>query len=567
MKSFVRVFSIILIPLSIGTLLVFFFSNSLVFESAQQELLKEMRNKWQILALDTLAGKNTDQKSTLIRNISDQTKLRITFISLDGVVEDDSYLKRDEIQTIENHSDRPEIREAIFGEEGHSFRYSRTTKMEMIYFARKLDQETVLRIAYPATYINVMRENFTTQNLSVFIFWFAITAIVAFFLARKISIPVQKLDLIAQQIEVGKSKIHFPEFSDKTMAKIAGMIYRIYNSMIQEQIQLQQEQEKLNHIFSILEEGIILVDNDDNIIHFNSKAVKYLDFPLKTVQNMVRDINDPDIISFFKDILAVEKSEIWKSKPLKNKIFEVNVTVHQNEKLIVFFNVTEERKYEQYKSELVENISHELKTPLSMILGYAETILNDPDMPPNMSNRFLQKIFNSSRRINGIINDLLELHKLESAGRKIIPEQSVQVDEVVQDLKSRYSDEQSKTIHFKVNTDAVFIHYEHLFSILANLTENAIKYSNGENIYIDISKNPNNIRILVDDEGPLIPEDDQERIFERFYTISRSRNETRSGSGLGLPIVKHISQLYNGNVSVSIGKYAGNRFTVLLKEQ
>ncbi|MCG8338823.1 MAG: ATP-binding protein [Proteobacteria bacterium] len=566
MKSFIKLLAIILIPLSVIMLLAFYFSNSLVIESAQHELLKEMRNKWLILARHTLNAKTPQENARIIREISHNTKLRITIVKLSGIVEDDSYLDREDVPEMENHRNRPEISDAILGDEGYSFRYSITTGMDMIYFARRLGENSVLRIAYPTTYLSVMRQGFTRQNLSIFLFWFGITVIVAVYLARKISLPVQKLDLIARQVEAGKPKIHFPDFQDRTMGKIAGVIYRIYNAMIREQVQLQQEQEKLDHVFSILEEGIILVDDNYNIIHFNAKAVKLLDYELSEVKNLLGDINDPEIISFFRDTLTTDQDKAWKNKKFSNKIFDVNVTIHQNEKLIVFFNVTEERKYQRYKSELVENISHELKTPLAMILGYAETIINDPEMPQEITDRFLKKIYNSSRRINGIINDLLELHRLESMGRKIMPEQAIAVDEVIQDVKSRFADEQSKSLHFNVKAEEMFIHYEHLFSIVANLTDNAVKYSNGDNVYVDISRNGKQIKILVDDEGPQIPADDQERIFERFYTISRSRNRNRAGSGLGLPIVKHICQLYDGNVSVSVGKYAGNRFTVTLKE-
>jgi two-component system phosphate regulon sensor histidine kinase PhoR len=548
-------------------MLVFYFSNNLMLQSTQKELKNEMRNKWEILALHLLNGDTTIDSFHLIRTISEKTKLRITILEYSGKVIDDSYLEPQAVETLENHRHRPEIMDAIAYKEGYSVRYSATTEIDMVYFARPLNDRLILRISYPATYLNIIKQEFIRQNLNIFLLSIALTILISVYLARKISLPIRKLDSIAQQIEMGKTEIHFPDFSDPTMAKISGMIKRIHTAMINEQVQLQQEQDKLDHVFSILEEGIILVDNNFNVIHFNDKAASYLNLPLKNINNLLSDLNDPEINLFFKDVLTAGQNQVWKSKPLRNKIFEVNLTIHQAEKLIVFFNVTEERKYEQYKSELIENISHELKTPLSMILGYAETILNEPEMAKPMLTRFLSKIFNSSKRINGIINDLLELHKLESTGRTVSPETPVIIAEVIQDLKNRFIDDLTKVIKYYVHVDQLMIHYEHLFSIIANLTDNAVKYSRGQNIDVSVDKEDKKITIRVEDEGPVIPDEEKARIFERFYTVSRSRNKSRSGSGLGLPIVKHIAQLYNGSVTVGESRNNGNVFTVTLYEE
>lgn len=566
MKSFFKLFLIILIPITIGTMLVFYFSNNLMLQSTQKEMINEMRTKWEILALQLARSEDLNQSSPLIRTIWEKTKLRITILEYSGKVIDDSLMTLQEVESLENHRFRPEVMDALGNGEGHSVRYSATADIEMVYFAKALNDRLILRISYPATYLGIIKQEFTRRNFNIFLLSIAITIIISIYLARKISLPIRKLDNIARQIEQGRSEIHFPSFTDATMVKISEMIKRIHTAMITEQIQLQQEQQKLDHVFSILEEGIILIDTNANIIHYNDKASRYLGLQLKNLTNLLSDPIDPEIKAFFKDIVLTEQNEIWKSKPLKNKVFEVNLTIHQTEKLIVFFNVTEERKYEQYKSELIENISHELKTPLSMILGYAETILNEPDMARPMQTRFLNKIFNSSKRINGIINDLLELHKLESTGRTVVPEAPAIIAEVIQDLKNRFIDDLTKVIKYHINVEQLMIHYEHLFSIIANLTDNAVKYSRGQTIDVSIDKTANKITIQVEDEGPVIPDEEKVRIFERFYTISRSRNKSRAGSGLGLPIVKHIAQLYHGTVTVGESQHSGNVFTVTLYE-
>lgn len=566
MKSFLKTLLIISVPITLGTMVAFYFSNDLMLKSAQRELRNDMRDKWEIVALHLQSGSRAIDTYRLIRAISEKTELRITIIEETGRVIDDSYFTKEEVARLENHRDRPEIVEAINHQEGYVVRYSTTTEMDMVYFARKMTDSVILRLSYPATYINIIKHEFTRQNLYIFFLSLSIILLIAIYLASRISKPIQKLDHIAQQIELGKSEIQFPSFRDPSMIKIANMIKRIYTSMINEQIQLQQEQEKLEHVFRILEEGIILLDNSNNIIHFNDKAANYLNISLKQMTNLLTDIRDEEIRRFFQDILSVDQNKLWKSKELKDALFEVNLTIHKEEKLIVFFNVTRERQYELYKYELIENISHELKTPLSMILGYAETILGDPEMTRPMLNRFLNKIFSASKRINGIINDLLEIHKLESSGRTIVPEIPTVLAEVIQDVKNRFLDNLTKVIQFNTEVEEVMVHYEHLFSIITNLTENAVKYSRGNYIYVTISRKGKQVSIIVEDEGPPIPNEERDRIFERFYTVSRSRNKKESGSGLGLPIVKHISQLYGGNVYVTSSEHGGNLFTVTLYE-
>jgi len=503
----------------------------------------------------------------VIAKISQQTDLRITVIHKSGQVLDDSYLEKSQIASMENHETRPEVRQAIFGADGHSIRFSKTAKMEMIYFAKMLDQGLVLRIAYPAKYITDIKREFSKQSFSIFLLLFLVTGGIAVYLGRKIAIPVQRMNFIAENLEAGKEQIHFPQFYDPTMQKIAGLIYRIYNAMILKQEQLKQEQEKLNHTFSILEEGIILLDMDHEILHFNPRAEEFLGMNLENKKNLLKDFDDFEMVNFFHDILNAEDSQTWNKKEYKAKQFDVNLRVLPTEKLIVFLDVSDASKYEHFKSELIGNISHELRTPLAMIMGYSETILSDREMPEKVKRRFLTKIHNNSKRINHIIDDLLILHKLENTEFKFTIEEPANITEIIEDLNDRYGDDASCNLHFQSEFNTLNILDTHINSVLTNLIENAIKYSGGNNIHASIVEADGRVLLSVEDEGPVIPLQERERVFERFYTVSRSRNKSKSGTGLGLPIVKHIAQLYHGNVTITDGEKGGNKFSVYMVEK
>jgi two-component system phosphate regulon sensor histidine kinase PhoR len=377
--------------------------------------------------------------------------------------------------------------------------------------------------------------------------------------------PVQKLNYIAEQIEQGNQNITFPRFKDKTMIKIASIIYRIYNSMNEKQKQVEHEQEKLNHIFGILHQGIILLDTGNNLKHWNQISEEYLNSKFIFGENIIKNISDIDSLVFIKDILKIEKNKIIRKK-LKNRTFEIDIHIMQKEKLFVFYDITERFEYENFKTELIGNITHELKTPLAMIMGYAETLLENNNLTEEQLNKFIKTIYKSSNNLNNLINDILELHKLESEGKNFTVKEAIYIKDIVDELKQQYSDT-TKQLHINSKDNKIYIIYDHLMSILTNLIDNALKYSQGKNIYLNISKNNDELQIIIDDEGPKIPMSEKNRIFERFYTIHKSKHRSETGTGLGLSIVKHIVSLYEGKINLTYNEFGGNKFEITLKDK
>jgi two-component system phosphate regulon sensor histidine kinase PhoR len=327
------------------------------------------------------------------------------------------------------------------------------------------------------------------------------------------------------------------------------------------------EQEKLAHTFKILEEGILLIDLEYKIKHFNQKAEEFLGIPLAVGKNLSTDYSDFEVVNFFSDILHSKTSRTWDKQEYKSKIFDIHLKVLPTEKLIALTEITDLHKYDCYKSELIENISHELRTPLATIQVCAETIVDDAEIDEKRKKDFLIKILDHSKRINLIIDDLLILHKLEYTGFRFTITEGADIQKIINDLRTRFLEKYNKQLHFQSDVDSAQILDTHVDSVLSNLIENAFKYSVGTEVSVKIKKQESTLLITVEDQGPAIPLQERKRIFERFYTVSQSRNKNGSGTGLGLPIVKHITRLYHGKVFVTENKRGGNLFKVELLEK
>ncbi|HEY5674373.1 MAG TPA: ATP-binding protein [Malonomonas sp.] len=566
MRSFVKVFLVLFIPLFIALLLTFYFSHNLLISTARQELLAEMKNKWVILAQQSPdLALTTEQSHARLAEMTRQTSLRVTLVNREGKVLLDSLVPYSNIGEMENHKSRPEIKGAIYNGEGFSSRYSSTTDLSMFYFARPLPDHRVLRLAYPETYVKSLQQKFTQQAMLAFACLSLVVLFLALYFARRVSLPVQKLNYIADTIESGKTHVHFPQFKDPTMAKIAGLIYRIYSGMQKKNQELARDQQKLSHIFTNMDQGVLLLDKENRILHTNPWLEKEFAIQFSVGSSLFQATDDIHLINFFSAILDQQFESV--RIPFQKQVFDVSIKQVQEQKLLLFRNVTRQVEYEAFKTELTGNISHELKTPLAMIMGYAETLRDTPAIDEATRGRFLNNIYNSSVRLNHLINDIIELHKLESVGGEFTVETATALSEVATDISSFYLETGSKSLRIEADAADVGILPEHLQSILTNLIDNALKYSTGEQVTAGMRRKGEELIISVDDQGPLIAETERERIFERFYTCSQSRNKQRSGTGLGLSIIKHIANLYAGSVRVESNPEGGNRFIVRLQEK
>ncbi len=564
MKSFLKFFAIIYIPIIIILLWVFSYSAARMTESGKNELLAEMRNMWKIVSQFENRSVFNLAAHHKVENISRETTLRITLIRPDGIVVDDSYLRPGEIPKMENHATRPEVAGALVSGKGHSVRFSHTVKQEMMYYASKLKNGMILRVAYPMTYVARIQSEWRHHVILSLIFLLIAIGIIALYLAKRLAYPLQQLDEIVREVESGKEQVHFPDFTDPTMARVSGLIYRIYHSMLKNQQAVRNERSRLHEILSTMEESILLLDERNRVMLFNRNAEKHLGTPLEKGKNIMDQIDDVSALALVRTILQSDETYFPRINR-ENRYFEVYVRTVAKGTLIVMHDITEQGRYEVFKSELIGNITHELKTPVASIMGYAETLISTPGISPEDTERFHGIILNQSRRLNDIIMDLLELHRLENTETPTVNDE-LSVTSLTEELKSRYRN-CGKKLRFSGTEINIMVKWQHLESLLCNLIDNAVRYSEGETVSVRFFHTGKAVTISVSDEGPAIPPNERERIFERFYTISKSRNRQKGGTGLGLSIVKHIVSIYKGNIQLKENESGGNTFTVTLFEQ
>ncbi len=564
MKSFLKFFAVIYIPIVLVLLWVFSYSASRMMQSGNNELLGEMRNMWQILSQYENQNEFDLSSHNAVQQISKNTTLRITLIRPNGVVVDDSYLTHGQILSLENHASRPEVAGALVSGEGHSVRFSDTIKQNMMYYASSLKNGMVLRVAYPMTYVTMIQATWRNHVVLSLIFLLIAIGLISLYLAKRLTRPLFQLDEIVQQVESGKEDVHFPAFDDSTMSRISGLIYRIYNSMLRNQRKVTEERARLKQILSTMEESILLLDAENRVILSNQNVEKHLGVTLNKGQNVLDQITDLETLALLRSVLQSDENYFPRLN-IGERFFEVYVREAEADTMVVMHDITERGQYDVFKSELVGNITHELKTPMASIMGYAETLVSNPDVSTEDVNKFHEIILNQTRRLNSLIGDMLELHQLENTSKTVSSGEPVLWNKVVEDLKTQYRD-CGKELQFRETDDVVYVRREHLDSLLLNLVDNAVKYSSGDVVTIEMEHSKKIVTIRVSDEGPVIPIDRRERIFERFFTISKSRNRRNGGTGLGLSIVKHVASLYRGNVSVGENEKGGNTFTVTLKE-
>lgn len=332
-------------------------------------------------------------------------------------------------------------------------------------------------------------------------------------------------------------------------------------------------------ILSSMTEGVIVLDKTGNIIIANSSIRKIFDLDDREVTGLstLEVIRNYDLHVFLNEVLQVKKPMIKEIEMLSpvSKIFEIHASVFLEENgnfkgvVAVFYDITELRKLERMRSEFIANVSHELRTPLSAIKGFVETLLDGAINDKNSNIKFLNIINEHVMRLDRLINDILDLSKIETKAiklkKEIISIKDI-IDKVVSLLKSKADEKEIKVnIDISENLPQVKIDKEKIMQVFFNLLDNAIKFNiNKGQITISARMLEDKIKIDISDTGIGIPEKDSGRIFERFYRVDKGRSRELGGTGLGLSIVKHIVELHEGTVSVESKLNKGSKFSFTL---
>jgi two-component system phosphate regulon sensor histidine kinase PhoR len=480
---------------------------------------------------------------------------RVTLIKSDGSVVSDSV--DTDVNSMPNHSDRPEFQQAIKDGNGSSHRMSETLNKITYYYAEKTADGSVIRVAKTIDSIYGIFLFVIPSILIIMIGVFVVCTILAKHSTKKIVEPIKEM------ADNGNGS-PYDELLPLSQ-KIASQQRQIKRQMRR----LQFEKDKISTLIENMAEGFILIDVDKKVLMSNYSASKLLGADDDGV-------TDKTLIAFSRNEVlndCVDKALSGESKngdtTVKGRALQIitNPVYSNGEKngaICLIIDVSAKKKAEKMRREFTANVTHELKTPLTSISGYAEIIasgLVKPDDIPNFAN----KIHKESGRLLSLISDIMELSQLDE---KFSDEEFAPVDlagvaaEVAEDLRSN-AEKHGITITVDTKTAVINGNRNQIYELIYNLCDNAIRY-NRENGSVKIITGDDNEHpfVKVADTGIGIPEKHHKRVFERFYRVDKSRSKETGGTGLGLAIVKHITERHGGEISLESSEQ-GTTFTAM----
>lgn len=558
---------IIIFVLSLSIFLFSFSSIKIHYLTTLQSNLINLAKTLNLKILPLLEAKQISELDLLVKNLDKDINIRITVVNDEGIVLADS---QNNPQTMENHKNRPEIKKALQGNTAQSLRYSETVKKEMLYVAIPIWQDGkitgALRVSLFAEHINLLLNNLKVKFLRVTLVMILISLAIALIFSRNLSKPIKELSRVSKEIARGNFDIRVNIKNNDELRDLA----ESFNYMTQEIKKLftdiSQKKKELDSILCSIKEGLILIDREDRIILSNDSfkdIVKNKNIDGKFYWEILRE---PGFINLIKKVKTDRMNTISEVE-LGNKIFLASVVQLSSgeETVLTLSDITEIKMTETIKKDFVANVSHELKTPLTSVKGFVETI--EEGITNEKSRHYLDIIKRNIDRLINIVQDLLVLSTLEEKGTRLELQQ-ISLNEILNDVL-RIFDQKINEKHLKLNLDIeqdLNINGDpfQIEQMFVNLIDNAIKYTEQGEITIIIKQTGSTLKIEIEDTGIGIAKEHLPRIFERFYVIDKSRSRKLGGTGLGLSIVKHIVLLHNGSINVESTVGKGTKFIINL---
>ena len=483
-----------------------------------------------------------DSGEDYLRQVSSD-RFRLTWIAGDGTV---LYDTRADGESMENHGDRAEVKQALAQGEGESIRYSSTLLRQTVYCAKRLSDGTVLRISVSRATAGVLALGMFQPILLVAIAALVLSALLARRLSRRIVEPLNSLDL------------EHPLDSD-AYEELSPLLNRInrQNRQITEQVkQLRRRTDEFAQITASMGEGLVLLDNGGRVLSLNPAARKLFAADESCMgQDFLTVDRSREMSEAIRRAMEQGHSEIRSRRGDKTYQFDITRIDSQGDVLgavILAFDITERESGERLRREFTANVSHELKTPLQGIIGSAELIENGMVKPEDMP-RFIGHIRGEAQRMVALIGDIIRLSQLDEGEE--MPREDVDLLEVARRATEQLdTTAQARKIAVTVDGQPTAVNgvRQLLYEVIYNLCDNAIKYNvDGGSVRMTVSGDGANACVTVADTGIGIPPEQQGRVFERFYRVDKSHSKASGGTGLGLSIVKHAVQYHGGSISLN----------------
>jgi two-component system, OmpR family, phosphate regulon sensor histidine kinase PhoR len=504
--------------------------------------------------------------------------VRVTVIASDGQVLADS---QSDPQTMENHAGRPEIREALAKGNGQSIRHSVTINRDLLYYAVRLPVASgppvVLRFALPVQTVDEELLEFRRRLWLASLVMLLVTGTASLLISRSFSDRVDRLKKFSDRVAEGDFRPIEADRSGDAMEALAVSLNQTAARLDRSIRTLKEERNLSSAILGSMVEGVAVVDASERLVFANPGFAEILglDVPPQSGSALLEVVRQTELIEAVRKVLKGDprvEAEIV-TGTLRQHFFAVTVAsvraAETSGAVIVLHDITELRKLERVRRDFVANVSHEFKTPLTAIQGFAETLLAGALDDPQNRVRFLEIILEHSRRLARLTDDLLKLSQMD-ADRLGLEMRRVSVSQFVEScVETAKRPAAEKDLRLSVNLQErlpdIAADRRRLAEVLQNLLDNAIQYTPpGGQIMISASADATEVTFTVSDTGIGIPQADQPRIFERFYRVDAARSREVGGTGLGLAIAKHLVEVHGGRLWVEseIGQGSQFYFTV-----
>ena len=553
-----------------------------ISQHTQEQLLKDTRLIQAYLEHNSPLSLSPNIIDPIADYLAKQSGARITIISNIGTVIGDSSIPLANLSLMENHRDRPEIAEAALSGEGNSIRYSNTLKTDMAYVAIPFLNEQgsgFIRTALPLQEFQSIKSLIWKILISALGIGVVLSVVLSWVTERLVSRPIERMTEVARRQAAGDLNAVASAPGHKELFDLATALNEMAQQSKHRLFQIQEDNAQLEAVLSGMSEGVMVTSSDGLILMVNPAFKRMMKVDAwclnKRPIEVVRNVELQSSVD-----AAIDTAPSLREDPLFDftlewgeKIFQVHLTpirigTQFNGVVAVFHDITTLRLLEQVRKDFVANVSHELRTPLTSIKGYVETLLDGAMQDSVASRRFINSILHHTDRLQALIEDLLQLSRIES-GQHEVAFSACSLDLLSRRVVEIYSEQIDRknlkiSFHFK-SKKKVRSNNDLIERALSNLVDNAVKYTqDGGSITITTSEQENFIELSVADSGPGIPSDALPRIFERFFRVDRARSGELGGTGLGLAIVRHTIELLHGRTWVESQVGKGSTFYISL---
>jgi two-component system phosphate regulon sensor histidine kinase PhoR len=503
---------------------------------------------------------------------------RVTVIAPDGRVVADSELSGADLVRVENHAGRPEVKGALAGEVSRAERQSATVRRELLYAAVPVRSGSrvvgVARLSRGIHAIEAQARDLWRAAAVALLLALVATGLLSVLLSAPLARSLQEIMEAARQFAGGNLSARIRGHRDDELGELARIINYSADQLQRRMAEIARDRGRTDAILSAMDDGLLAVDHREIVVLANPSLTRALDLREPVGRHYLEVIRQREVGALIEDVLREgERHEAEVEILHLRRVFAIAAVPFPGEEgtppgvVLTFNDATERHRVERIRRDFVANASHELRTPLTSIRGFVEALEDGAVAEPETARRFLGKVRTHADRMATLVEDLLELSRLESGDREPEWEETQPAEvagAVTASLAGLATRKNIRLRHLDRGAPEIRTDPERLRRVLENLVDNAVKYTlEGGRVEITTSPGPDGgARIEVADDGPGIAPEHQARVFERFYRVDKARSRELGGTGLGLSIVRHLAESLGASVSVESEPGKGSRFTV-----